>query len=636
MKPIKSLQWAAILFVAALLTQLTSAETPSAGRRSLPADPLPHAHVRREAAQPAATPGPTGYSPSQIRQAYGFDLLPSSIDGTGQTIAIVDAFGDRYATTTTTTGHGNHTTTTTTITDATQTDWNTFCNQFGLPTAGLTVVYPQGQGNVSTNWGLETTLDIQWAHAIAPGANILLVIATDNSYANLFAAVDYAVNAGANVVSMSWGGGESSTELSWDAHFNHPGVTFVTSSGDAGEVASGSQYPASSPYVVSVGGTELANINGIWSETAWSGSGGGISLYETMPGFQNGWQQFATGNMRSGPDVSYAGGPNSTVSVYCTPYGGWIKVYGTSAGAPQWAALVALANSASSSGTLGDANPILYSAASTSATPPYVNPDYFIDIASGSNGTDPDDFAISGYDFVTGLGSPMANNLVPALVSIMATPNFSLSVSPSSASVPILGSWTAIYAIAVNRQGGFSDGVNLSVSGLPEGAIPSFAPNPAGDSSTLSISVPTTAAPGSYPLTITGTDAGSTLADPSRMASAALVVSSGPTSVYVIQPSGSSGYSVSGGKNNSANLTVQILLRNNLGAPVAGASVSTTIYLNGAVYGSASATTLSDGTASFSARNAPAGTYTTVVTAVAASALNWDGKTPANSYRKAQ
>jgi subtilisin family serine protease len=140
-----------------------------------------------------------------------------------------------------------------------------------------------------------------------------------------------------------------------------------------------------------------------------------------MPAFQNGWQQFPTGNMRSVPDVSYTGGPDSAVSVYCTPRAGWLKVYGTSVGAPQWAALVALVNSASSSGTLNGANSILYSVASSGTQLPNISPDYFFDITSGSNGSDPDDFAIRGYDFVTGLGSPSANNLVPTLISILST-----------------------------------------------------------------------------------------------------------------------------------------------------------------------------------------------------------------------
>ena len=376
------------------------------------------AHVPEESLEPAATTTPTGYTPAQIQQAYGFDLLPGSINGAGQTIAIVDAFGDRYATvtsTTTTVHHKTTTTYTTNMTDATEADWTAFCNQFGLSTSGLSVAYPQGQGGVSTNWAMESALDIQLAHTIAPAANILLVIAKDNSAPNMYAAVDYAISQGAQVVSMSWGGSESTNEFGYDAHFNHPGVTFVAASGDAGELSSGVWYPAASPYVLSVGGTTLTNFDGAWAETAWSGSGGGISLYETMPAFQNGWQQYPTGGRRSVPDVSYTGGPGSAVSVYCTALGGWIKVYGTSVGAPQWAALVALANSARVSGSLNSLGSALYSLAAASTAPPAITPSYFFDITSGSDGTDPDDLSGPGYDFVTGLGSPVGNNLVPAL-----------------------------------------------------------------------------------------------------------------------------------------------------------------------------------------------------------------------------
>ena len=418
MKSTKSFTTGVALIAAALLAQISSAEPGPASSPLLTDRARPAAHRIRDYLQPAATPAPTGYTPAQIRQAYGFDLLPSSINGAGQTIAIVDAFGDRYATVTSTTTTVHHKTTTsytTNITDATAADWTSFCNQFGLSTSGLSVAYPQGQGIVSTNWAMESALDIQWAHAIAPAAKILLVIAKGNSPANMYAAVDYAVNAGADVVSMSWGGSESTNELGYDAHFNKPGVTIVAASGDAGELSSGVWYPAASPYVLSVGGTTLTNLNGAWAETAWSGSGGGISLYETMPAFQDGWPQFPTSGMRSVPDVSYAGGPGSAVSVYCTALGGWIKVYGTSVGAPQWAALVALANSTRVSGSLTSASTALYSLAAASTTPPAITASYFFDITSGSDGSDPDDFSTPGYDFVTGLGSPVATSLVPGL-----------------------------------------------------------------------------------------------------------------------------------------------------------------------------------------------------------------------------
>jgi subtilase family serine protease len=393
---------------AALLTYITAAQDIPVGGPLVPGYFRPPLHIDLSAVRTAASTSPTGFSPAQIRQAYGFDQLSPLINGSGQTIAIVDAFGDRY--TSSSSAHGHKTTTA----DSTQADWTAFCSQYGLPTSGLTVAYPQGQGAVSQGWALETALDIEWAHAIAPGAKILLVVSYDNSWQNMLAAVDYAVNAGANVVSMSWGGSESASELSNDAHFNHPSVTFVASSGDGGE---GVLWPAASPYVLSVGGTQLSNSAGAWTESAWSGSGGGISLYEPMPLFQAGWQQYVTGNMRSIPDVAYQGGPNPGVSVYVTAYGGWIQVYGTSVGAPQWSALIALANSAraSGTGTLINVNSTIYSLAASGTTPPQITPAYLIDITTGSDGSDPDDLAIPGYDFVTGLGSPAANNLVPAL-----------------------------------------------------------------------------------------------------------------------------------------------------------------------------------------------------------------------------
>jgi hypothetical protein len=165
--------FAPLACVAALLTQTCLGQNASAGRPpTTPGQVHPPVHFRWGTTEPAATLAPTGFSPAQIRQAYGFDQLPGSVDGTGQTIAIIDAFGDGHVTGTTTTGNGHHKTTTTTIADATGIDWTNFCHQFGLPTDGLTVAYPQGP-TTSTNWSLETALDIEWAHAIAPGAKIL-------------------------------------------------------------------------------------------------------------------------------------------------------------------------------------------------------------------------------------------------------------------------------------------------------------------------------------------------------------------------------------------------------------------------------------------------------------------------------
>ncbi len=368
----------------------------------------PPIHVRR-----AATSAPTGYSPSQIRHAYGFDQV--SRDGTGQIIAIVDAFDDPTV----------------------ASDLQTFIKTFGLPgmkglpnTPSCTVaagphpcfqkVYAQKKPRTNGGWALEISLDVQWAHAIAPGADILLVEANDNSFSNLLGAVDVAVNMGAKVVSMSWGGSEFSFESLFDFHFNHAGVSFTAASGDSG---TGVIYPAASPYVLAVGGStlQLNPVNGeVLSETAWNGSGGGLSAAEAEPGYQSNYSIPFTGGRRGVPDVAYNADPNTGVPVFdSTPFNGqtgWFQVGGTSAGAPQWAALIALADQGRTTG-LSTSSDLTSSPEYSAAAPPFstLYASNYSDILSGTNGTCTICSAGPGYDFVTGLGSPHANNLVPYL-----------------------------------------------------------------------------------------------------------------------------------------------------------------------------------------------------------------------------
>ncbi len=355
----------------------------------------PPIHVKK-----AATVSPTGLLPSQIRHAYSFDQLTCSYTGTfgntnlcgyGQTIAVVDAYDD----------------------PSIQKDLTTFSNQFGLPDCtsanGCFVkAAPQGKTRSDAGWALEESLDVQWAHAMAPGAKIILVEAKSAGFTNLLGAVDYAVNNGAHQVSMSWGGSEFSSESSYDFHFNKSNVIFFASSGDSG---SGTIYPAVSPYVVAVGGTTL-NVDSqgnVTSETAWSGSGGGASIYESEQSYQTSYGVSSNGN-RAVPDVSYNADPSTGVPVYDS-YGyqgskGWFQVGGTSAGAPQWAALSAIVNSArttSMSSISYGIETLLYQAANGTD---YAN--NFRDIISGNNGG----FGAGlGYDFVTGVGSPLANGL---------------------------------------------------------------------------------------------------------------------------------------------------------------------------------------------------------------------------------
>ena len=309
-----------------------------------------------------------GFSPASIKAAYN---LPAS-GGAGATIAIVDAFDYPSA----------------------EKDLATFSTQFGLPSCTTAngcfkKVLMAKRIRANQGWALEAALDTQWAHAIAPEAKILLVIAKSNSGNDLLAAVDYArAQPGVVAVSMSWGGNEFSGETTYDWHFTGSPV-FFAASGDSG---AGVSWPAVSPNVVGVGGTTLtvSSTTGI-SETAWSGSGGGVSAYVSKPSYQSG----VAGTMRSVPDVSYDADPATGFPVYDS-YGyngwkGWFLVGGTSAGAPQWAAIHALGASATNAHFYADAAvPATYAAK-------------FRDIVTGSNGF----LAGVGYDLVTGLGSPL-------------------------------------------------------------------------------------------------------------------------------------------------------------------------------------------------------------------------------------
>lgn len=376
----------------AIPAALLSAALPLAAQSADWLDQTAHPPLQHIVTPETALPG---YGPWPLMDAYGFRSVKDK--GKGQTIALVDAFDDPTA----------------------ETDLATFSSQFDLPpctTANgcFKLIYEGGKKPPADTigWSNEVAVDTQWAHAMAPEAGIMLVVAQSDSMRDLFAAVDAAVRHGATVVSMSWGTSESRHESEGNIRFNVTGVTFVTSSGDSGH---GVQYPAASPFVVAVGGTTLiVNRQGGWAkETAWAGSGGGVSAVETEPSYQAGAQ---TTGKRGVPDVAYDADPNTGVPAYsshscaaCST--GWQRWGGTSIGAPQWAALFAIANSArvnAGKKTLTMPQFVLYRAAEAA----------YHDITSGSNGgcgsqctTGP------GYDFVTGLGSPQANRLIPALVA---------------------------------------------------------------------------------------------------------------------------------------------------------------------------------------------------------------------------
>jgi len=432
------------------------------------------------------------YSPAQIRHGYGIDQLAA--DGTGQKIAIVDAYGNTSI----------------------QANLNAFCTQFGISNTTVQVL---GTSTLNSTWALETALDVEWAHAIAPKAGLILSVANSPSVNDLLNAVTAAVNAGATVVSMSWGATEYTGVNAYDSYFQSPGVTYVASSGDNGELTGGFQveWPASSPYVIGVGGTTLlldVNNNRA-SETAWSTSGGGLSAIYSRPTWQAGWSGYG---YRGVPDVSYNADPNTGFLVYDAVNGGWFAVGGTSAGAPQWAGLIALANQSRSSGVNGNTD--IYTVAGTAPT---MNSANFFDIVSGANGTNADDVSVAGYDLVTGVGSPVAPGLVSALVAL-APPvfDFCIAMTPSSQSVnPSAG---VSYTVTVTSSGGTPQNVSLAMT-LPAGASGgsfSVNPIPAGSGkSVLTFTAPAT--PGSFTVTVTGTSADGKKV---HAASATLVVAS--------------------------------------------------------------------------------------------------------------
>jgi len=327
------------------------------------------------------TTSPHGLSPAQIKSVY---QLPST--GGNGTIAIVDAYDDPTV----------------------LNDTNVFSKQFGLLNLTSTTFEKHMMASnigFSSVWAEEISLDVQWAHAIAPKAKILLVEATspqlkfkNGTAGPMLNAVDYARNQSDVVaISMSWSSpsGGFSNESNYDSYFTSSfGATFFAASGDQGENAS---YPAASPNVVGVGGTKLNFYpNGTFAnETVWNdggySSGGGISQYELEPSYQISYGVKSNGH-RAVPDVSYCADQNPGYPIY-TSYSGsaWLTVAGASAGVPQWAAIKSLGLFAS--------NDRFYAIASS---PSYSS--CFRDITVGSNGHYN---ASKGYDCCTGLGSPI-------------------------------------------------------------------------------------------------------------------------------------------------------------------------------------------------------------------------------------
>jgi kumamolisin len=273
-----------------------------------------------------------------------------------------------------------------------------FSTQFGLPPASFQVVYASGaQPAYNFGWELEESLDVQWAHAMAPQARIVLVEAASSSFGDLMTAEDLAskmVNAaGGGEVSNSWGGTEFMGETIYDAHFVKTGVVFLASVGDS----PGTSWPGTSPNVVSAGGTTIRrnpSTGNFVSEAPWDSAGGGLSALESRPSYQTNISTIV-GKYRGVPDLAFDSNPTTGVWVYDSNAGGWNILGGTSVASP---ALAGIINSAGSFSTSSNAElTTIYGKLGVAAD--------FNDIASDYCGPYAGYNAATGWDFCTGVGS---------------------------------------------------------------------------------------------------------------------------------------------------------------------------------------------------------------------------------------
>ncbi len=386
---------------------------------------------------PALVDYPNCQTPRALRVAYGVEsLMKRGYTGQGQTIVDIVSFGSPTL----------------------QQDMDVFDRQYNLPPITIQVLSPIGARPFDFNnkdmagWAGETELDVQVIHAIAPGAKIVVLTSPVSETEGTIGLPEflkleqYAINNHLGTIfSQSWGASEVTLSDSagrqqiqqWDAFYKQAttqqGITFFGSSGDNGatdytdlkatilSTSPTTSFPTDDPYVTSVGGTSLNRVGSTtFNESAWSGSGGGFSSFYTTPSFQQSLPatvQQELNHRRGVPDVSGNADPSTAISIY---FGGWQLIGGTSASAPFWAAIAAIANQMAGH-ALGYLNPALYKLGASST---YARD--FHDITSGNNshtvrGTVVHGYtAVPGWDPITGLGSPNAEKLIPDLIAAMS------------------------------------------------------------------------------------------------------------------------------------------------------------------------------------------------------------------------
>ena len=440
------------------------------------------------AAQTIALKG-TVFTPAQIRAAYGLAALPAAGAslttaqraelGAGQTIYILDAYHDATA----------------------LSDLNAFSNKFGLPTCSNVPVaataatlapapsnctFSQVYGTTTSamttkvpayngTWAPESKLDVQWAHAIAPLARIVLIEMPDSMSTSILGASLLAKKLGAGVVSMSFGSVEAGWASSVDSYFAGTGMTFVAAAGDSGTQV---LWPAVSTSVLAVGGTGMNWSGSTRSEVAWLHSGGGMSAKVALPAYQSGLAPAGGGTLsrRAVPDVAFNANPSTGQYVALTLPGAaatvWNAYGGTSIAAPQWAGVVAVANAiraANSKAALGDFHTLLYKSI---ANVPGTYAASMGDVKEGTNGNCATCIAGAGFDLSTGWGTPNSAGLFAALTGVTPTaaaPTASTNHAPTLSAKNFNAKAQAKFATVISGGDADGDKLTYATSGAPAG-----------------------------------------------------------------------------------------------------------------------------------------------------------------------
>jgi len=417
------------------------------------------------------------YTPAQIRAAYGFPSLPASVTGltatqaaelgAGQTVYIIGAYHSPNVAAELAAFNakfGLPTCTTKTITSVPAPAAGSGCEVSvvsATAAGGLTTAVPA----YDAGWATEIALDVQWTHATAPLARLVVVEAADPSVNALVGAIKLANAMGPGVVNMSLGVNEGSWISSYEAAFTGADMTYLAATGDSG---SGVSWPAVSPKVLAVSGTSLTYSAGSTrSETTWSGTGGGVSAYTAVPSYQtSAVPGMGTQSKRNVGDVSFNANPSTGQYVATMPAGSttvsWVSAGGTSMASPQWAGIVAIANAkrlVAGKALLGAPHAVLYGQVATNAAN-YASG--FKDVTTGSNGTCATCVAKVAYDTPTGLGTPNVSALVATLsgVSAPATP----PVVTASTISGVAGTALTFTASATG-----TNALSYSLSGAPAG-----------------------------------------------------------------------------------------------------------------------------------------------------------------------